>query len=84
MLIQQKSVKMSSYKKFFKNNSYSPNSESEGCSWNCKKKSEIDDTNKNCQAQSYQSYKDDDSKSTSTSSTVYSGYAYVYFGLPKK
>lgn len=84
MLIQQKSAKMSAYKKLFNKGSYSPNSESSECSWNCKKKSEIDDASKNCQARSYQGYKDDDSKSTSTSSSAYSGYAYVYFGLPKK
>lgn len=75
---------MSSFKNPFKRGSYSPNSESSDCSWGCRKKSELDDSSKKCQAQSYRSYKDDslyDTKSiSSTSSSDYGFNAHWVYG----
>lgn len=87
LLTQQTPVKMSSYKNPFKRGSYSPNSESDGCSWNCKKKSEVDDSHKNCQGQSYKSYKDEslyDTKSTVSSSSSDYGFGLWVQGSAKK
>lgn len=76
-----------SYKNPFKSGSYSPNSVTADCSLGCKKKSEFDDANKNCQAQSYKSYKDEslyDTKSTRSSTSTDAGFGYWVYGGTKK